>query len=194
MTFTALSVIQPWPWAILRPDVTDPAARTALQASRLIKDCENREWETPVRGWVLLHASSTRPAKWDYKAAQLFAAKRGVELPPLYMRESLPYGAVVGAVRVDDCRWGYRSPWYTGPRAFVFGVTVPFAVPVPCAGAPRFFQLPQDAGASVGGAELALQLAAAVAAAGLARAFRLPADEGERPAAQRVDREDLRLQ
>ncbi len=137
--------------------------------------------------------SSTRPAKWDYSAAQLFAGKRGVELPPLCMRGALPYGAVVGAVRVDDCRWGYRSPWYVGPRAFVFGAATPFLQPVPCAGAPRFFQLPQDGGASVGGAELAQQLAAAISAAGLARAFKLEAAALPAAPALMVDREDFHL-
>jgi len=169
MTFTALSVIQPWPYLILRPDVVDAAARAALASSRRIKDCENRDWETPVRGWVLLHASSTRLAKWDYQAAALFAMKRGVEIPALAMRESLPYGAIIGAVRVDECTHFFRSPWFVGPRAFVFGAAVPFGEPVTCGGAPRFFQLPLEGG----GAELAARLAAAVRAAGLAAAFKL---------------------
>lgn len=168
-TFTALSVINPWPWLILRPDVADPAARAQLRAQRLMKDCENRDWETPVRGWVLLHASKTRLAKWDFQAAKLFAAKRGIDIP----LGDLPYGAIVGAVRVDDCRWGYPSPWYVGERAFVFGDAVPFAQPVTCDGAPRFFQLP-PAGGGVGGAELWEQLAGAVRAAGLATEFKLP--------------------
>ena len=77
MPFPALSVIQPWPWLILRPDVREPAARAELRAAGLMKDVENRDWPTHVRGWVLLHASATRLAKWDYAAAAVFAAKRG---------------------------------------------------------------------------------------------------------------------
>jgi len=169
MTFTCLSVIQPYPWLILRPDVTEKEARAALREKRLMKDCENRDWETPVRGWVLLHASGTRYAKWDYQAAALFAAKRGVDVP---MRENLPYGAIVGAVHVTECTWTYRSPWFVGLRAFVFSAAVPFAVPVSCGGAPRFFQLP-GVGAGVGGAELMQELTAAVRAAGLTAAFKL---------------------
>jgi hypothetical protein len=171
VSFTALSVIQPGPFLILRPDVVAPAAREDLRARRLMKDCENRGWETPTRGWVLLHASSTKSAKWDYAEEALFAAKRGVEVP---MRECQPYGAIVGAVHVEDCTWSYRSPWFTGPRAFVFDLAVPFAEPVPCDGKPRFFQLPPD-GAGPGGAELLQTLTAAVRTAGLAQAFRLSA-------------------
>lgn len=181
MTFTALSIIQPWPWLILRPDVVGAADRAALRAAGQIKDCENREWETPFRGWALLQASAQRLAKWDYQAAALFAAKRGVaELP---LRGNLPYGAVVGAIRIDDCVWTLRSRWFTGPRAFVIGAAVPFAAPVACGGALRFFQLPPDGG-GVGGQELAHALAAAVGAAGLARAFGIEAPAGGAAAAK----------
>lgn len=169
MTFTALSIIQPWPWVILRPDIVEPGARAALRAGRWIKDCENRDWETPVRGWVLIHASSRRYAQWDYTAAALFAAKRGVDVP---LRDNLPYGAVVGAARVDECTWTYRSPWFRGPRAFILGASMPFAEPVVCAGFPRFFDLPER-GSEAAGVALWHRLAAAVRAAGLAQAFKL---------------------
>lgn len=169
MTFTALSIINPWPWLILRPDVTDAAARAELAARRLLKDCENREWETPVRGWVLVHASKTRLAKWDYQAAVMFAAKRGVDVPLVAM----PYGAIVGAMRIDACEWGYRSPWAVGPRMFVIGAAVPFAAPVVCDGKPRFFQLPDANAEPEAARHLQGKLAAAVRAAGLAKHFKL---------------------
>lgn len=169
MTFTALSVIQPWPWLILRPDLLEPNGRAAARAAGLVKDVENREWETPVRQWVLLHASKRRLAQWDYQGAAMFAAKRGVDVP---LRDNLPYGAVVGAVRIDDCVSRSSSRWFTGPHAFLMGDSVPFAAPVECNGALRFFPLP-PAGGGVGGDELWHELAAAVRAAGLAARFRL---------------------
>lgn len=169
MTFTALSVIQPWPWLILRPDLIAPDGRAAARAAGLVKDVENRDWETPVRGWVLLHASKTRLAKWDYQAAALFAAKRGVDVP---LQGNVPYGAIVGAVRVDDCVKRSSSRWFTGPHAFALGASVAFAAPVECNGSLKFFPLP-PAGAGLGGAELAAALARAIRAAGLGDFFRL---------------------
>jgi hypothetical protein len=176
MSFTALSIIQPWPWLILRPDVADAAARAELRRARLLKDCENREWETPFRGWCLMHASSTRLAKWDYQAAVLFAAKRGVEIPLV----DLPYGAVVGAMRIDACTWSHRSPWAVGPRMFVIGEAVPFAAAVPCKGAPRFFQVGADLDPEFA-RHLQTKLTAAIRAAGLAAAFKLEAVPGVLP-------------
>ena len=171
MTFTALSVINPWPWLILRPDVLHPDERAALRESPArLKDVENRvDWETPFRGWALLHASKTRLAKWDWRAAILFAAKRGVDVPLVAM----PYGAIVGAMRVDDCRRGYASPWAVpGANQFVIGAAVPFAEPVVCDGKPRFFRV--DEGLKPEPAlRLRAQLAAAVRAAGLAKCFNL---------------------
>lgn len=194
MTFTALSIIQPWPYMILRPDVTDPAVRADLLETGRIKDCENRDWETPVRGWVLIHSSSSRLAQWKYTAAELFGAKLGVEVP---LRDNLVYGAVIGAARVDECRWGYRSKWYTGPRAIVFGASVPFASPVFCEGRPRFFQLPLDERSAANGkkwtneqcaayadraASKRRDLVHAIASAGLAKAFGIAAEQISTPA------------
>jgi hypothetical protein len=170
MTFTAISVIQPWPWLILRPDVVDQAARAELRRLQLIKDCENRDWETPVRGWVLLHASSRRLARWDYQTAEMFAAKRGVRAVPL--RDNLPYGAIVGAIRIDDCQPRVKSPWFVGPTGIIIGESVPFTRPIDCPGALRFFRVPPD-GAGIGGYELAQRISAAVSAARLANAFGL---------------------
>lgn len=58
--FTCISVIQPWPWLLLRPDIVGAEARAQARALGLIKDVENRGWETGQRGWVLVHASATR--------------------------------------------------------------------------------------------------------------------------------------
>src|SRR5262249_3539644 len=47
--FPCLSIRQPWVWIITHPEV--------LQACNVpIKDIENRDWNTAVRGLLLLHA------------------------------------------------------------------------------------------------------------------------------------------
>lgn len=169
---TAISLIQPWAWLMLRPDITDPAQREAARAAGRIKDMENREWMTDRRGWVLLHASSTKYSRWDWAAHALFAAKRGVEIP-LQGSDSMPMGAYVGAVRIDDCRtYAGASRWFTGPCGLAIGAAVPFAKPVPGIGSLKFYQVPPP-GAGVGGAEMLADIVREIRAAGLAEAFRI---------------------
>lgn len=168
MTWRALSVIQPWAWLLLRPDLVGADVRAAARARGLIKDVENRGWSTDVRGWVLVHASATKLAKWDWASAALFAAKRGVDLP---LQGELPRGAYVGAMRIDGCEPHLRSRWFTGDGwGFVVGDARAFAEPIYAAGTLGFF----DPLARMD-PEVALhrrgQLARALTAAGLAPEF-----------------------
>jgi hypothetical protein len=178
MPFPAISIIQPMPWLIVRPDLVGAEARAAARERGEFADVENRAWEHPQRGWVLVHASKHRLAGWDYRARALFAAKRGVEVP---LRDNLPYGAVVGAMRIESC--GRRSPsrWFVGPVGYGLTAAVAFAEPVACDGAPQFFHLPPT-GAGPGGIELHQALAAQLRAAGVARFFGLEDDKKILPA------------
>jgi hypothetical protein len=132
----AISVIQPWAWLLVRPDVTDPAGRMELRARGWIKDVENRDWYSNTRGWVLLHASATKLARWDWQAAAMFALARGVDVPA---REAVDRGAFVGAIRIDGCEGHVRSRWFTGKHGFLIGDAVPFRQPVPAKGELKFF-------------------------------------------------------
>lgn len=179
MQFPTLSVIQPWAWLLLRPDIVGAEARDEAWRLRLIKDVENRGWETSQRGWVLLHASATRlplvarpkegEARVDWQSAAMFAGKRGVEVP---LQVSLPHGAVVGAMRIDGCDRFIRSPWFMGPVGLVIGAAVPFAKPIPAKGALKFFPLP-PVGGGLGGLQLECEICAEICAAGLAKEFKL---------------------
>lgn len=81
----ALSIRQPWAWAILHGG----------------KDVENRSWRTQHRGSLLIHAG----AREDPDArGQLLAI--GLEVP-----DTLPLGGIVGVVDVVDCVRGHESPW-----------------------------------------------------------------------------------
>ena len=73
----ALSLKQPWAWAIFHG-----------------KDVENRTWSTPYSGKLLIHASKTVD-----EAGYLFLASRGIVPPP-----NLPRGQFVGEVNMVDCR------------------------------------------------------------------------------------------
>ena len=56
----AISILQPWAWLIVRPDLTDAVARAQAFAADQVKIVENRDWRTPYRGQILIHAGK----KW----------------------------------------------------------------------------------------------------------------------------------
>lgn len=106
----ALSVRQPWAWAILHAG----------------KRHENRSWKTNYRGPLLIHAS----LKADDEAAWSFVEDRCEALRPnsifILPRKSVDYGGIVGVVDVIDCVSESNSPWFFGPHALVL------ANPRPC--------------------------------------------------------------
>lgn len=121
----ALSVRQPWAWAIIHAG----------------KDCENRSWKRSspgigFRGRVAIHASTTL-TRIDYEAARAAMARIGVECPDA---ASLGRGGIVGSVEVVDVvRRGalgaFSSPWFLGPVGLVL------REPRPCAFVPAAGQL-----------------------------------------------------
>lgn len=138
----AISVHQPWSWAILHGG----------------KPVENRSWRTHHRGPLLIHASRS---KASYAAVRGIDWREvfGVELPPW---DELPTGAVVGVVDLVDCvqlaDWKVarakgcilaailepvlRTPWTEGPWCWVLENPRPFAKPVPWSGSQGFFEVP----------------------------------------------------
>ncbi|HEY9081324.1 hypothetical protein [Magnetovibrio sp.] len=108
----ALSIRQPWPWAILN----------------LGKDIENRSQNFKRRGPILIHASLTidEQAVIDLRA-------QGYELPTTFKT-----GGIVGKATITDCVSEHSSEWFTGPYGLVLtdAKTLPFR---PCKGAQSFF-------------------------------------------------------
>ena len=124
----ALSIHQPWAWAI-------------LQAGKTV---ENRTWSTKYRGPILVHASKSR-VSYDREKTLDWKALFGVDLPPW---EELVTGAVVGVVDVVDCvsptssRAIRLNPWTEGPVCWVLANPRPLAQPVPFRGAQLLFEVP----------------------------------------------------
>lgn len=119
----ALSVRQPWAWAIMFAG----------------KDIENRSWQAinhglNVRGDIVIHASSGM-TKREYEGASDFMASIGVECPPAM---DLWRGAVIGVVEVVDVVRDSPSPWFFGPRGLVLRSPRPFA-PAPVRGCLGYF-------------------------------------------------------
>lgn len=93
----ALSIRQPWAWLILNAG----------------KDIENRNWQTKLRGRVLIHASKGM-TRAEYENAECVA--NSVLIPPF---EILERGGIVGSVEIVDCVTDSESPWFFGPYGFV---------------------------------------------------------------------------
>lgn len=125
----ALSIRQPWAWLIVHGH----------------KDIENRDWSTPFRGQLLVHAglSMTR-AYYDQIAEELGNAGM---LPagglPSY--EELPRGGLVGWTRIVDCVEHSASKWkQEGSFGFVLRDSRPMPF-VTWKGRLQFFNVPKRA-------------------------------------------------
>lgn len=121
----ALSIRQPWAWLILNAG----------------KDIENRDWHTPVRGRVLVHAGKgmTRD-EYEGAADTLAVIRPELELPPL---EALERGGIVGEVEIIDCVHHSNSPWFFGNYGFVLRNAKPITFR-PFRGMLGFFEVPAE--------------------------------------------------
>lgn len=119
----ALSVRQPWAWAIMHGG----------------KDIENRSWQAvnhglTVRGEIAIHASAGM-TKQEYDDAAAFMSSIGVICPPAI---DLCRGALIGAVDVVDVVRSSQSPWFFGPRGLVLRNAKP-CDPIPVKGCLGYF-------------------------------------------------------
>lgn len=100
----ALSVRQPWAWAIIHGG----------------KDIENRSWQAvnhglSVRGRIVVHAAAGMTRK-EYVNAAAFMEEIGVRCPPAI---GLQRGGIIGTVEIVDVVRDSASPWFFGPRGLV---------------------------------------------------------------------------
>jgi hypothetical protein len=85
VTARALSIRQPWAWAIVEG----------------LKSVENRTWPTAYRGLLLIHAG-LREDPLGWRALD----RMGIKFP-----DEVETGGIIGAVDLTDCVQGYSSPW-----------------------------------------------------------------------------------
>lgn len=103
----AISIRQPWVWAILFAG----------------KDIENRDWPTRYRGPILIHASKGM-TRYEYEAC-LATCHRISETHPFPPGLAMPgfdelqRGGIVGQVEIVDCVSESPSPWFFGRYGFV---------------------------------------------------------------------------
>lgn len=122
----ALSVRQPWAWAIIFGG----------------KDIENRSWQAVnhglrQRGRIAIHASKGMTRE-EYEDARDFMAGLGPHscIPPL--PAALDRGCIIGSVEVVDVVTEHNSPWFMGERGLVLKDPRP-CTPIPVAGALGYF-------------------------------------------------------
>lgn len=102
----AISIKQPWAWAILHAG----------------KDVENRSWSTPFRGEIVIHATQM---ELDVKFPV------GVSPPS---KSDMILGAAVGVAEIVDAVQRSSSKWFTGPYGFVLRNPRALPHPVSCKG------------------------------------------------------------
>jgi hypothetical protein len=118
----ALSVAQPWAHCMFNHK----------------KNVENRNWSTRHRGFVAIHASTSKQfQQFDY-----CDLKYGVRVDP----EVIPYGAVVGFARlVDVIKEGEvatkTAKWFFGPYGFVLEDFIALKRPVEAKGQMKLWSL-----------------------------------------------------
>ena len=127
----ALSVRQPWAWAIIHGG----------------KDIENRSWRTGspdlnMRGRIAIHASRgiTQDEYWE---ARSFMTGLGVKCPEPH---GLLRGGIIGTVDIADIVSVSKSRWFFGPKGLVLRDPKPCEF-IPARGQLGFFR-PERADAS----------------------------------------------
>ena len=118
----ALSIRQPWAWAILHG-----------------KDIENRTWPTHFVGHFLIHAGK----KFDHDGYIWLLEHRKLlngEIPP---KDSMQRGGFVGKSEVIRCVNDHPSPFFFGPWGFVLSGSMPTLF-VPYRGQLGFFDVPDE--------------------------------------------------
>lgn len=113
----AITVRQPWAWAIVSG----------------LKIVENRTWRTPHRGPLLIHAGKSEV---DVGHAAV------PEAPKL-----LTFGAIIGTAMLVDCvpvADAPRTRFAEGPYCWLLEDVEQFRVPIPYAGKPGLFDVPDS--------------------------------------------------
>jgi hypothetical protein len=125
----ALSVRQPWAWAIIHAG----------------KDIENRSWQATnhglrQRGRVCIHAAKGM-TRAEYESSSDFMRVIGVICPPA---AELKRGGIIGSVEVVDVVSDSTSNWFFGPRGLALRGPTPCTF-IPAVGALGYFRwLPAD--------------------------------------------------
>lgn len=139
----AISIRHPW------------ASWVALGA----KDVENRTWEVSYRGPLLIHAGKDQSMSAAITYNSLSAEERRLVdearalVPAEEQDVGWEYGALIGRVDlVGICTAGEKgstSPWFEGPRGWIFANARALKRAIPYRGQLGLFDVPDDLVAEV---------------------------------------------
>ncbi len=130
----AISIRQPWAWAIIRG-----------------KPVENRTYPRHYRGPLLIHASKTfdhEGYRWLLLNYARITGRLNREIPKISRAKqwgpidlsAYRVGGIIGKVNMIDCVQSYESPWFFGPYGFVFKNPEPLPF-YPCRGRLGLFEV-----------------------------------------------------
>ena len=121
----ALTVRQPWAWAIIYAQ----------------KDIENRGWPIYYRGDILIHAAKGC-TKREYHSAHEFCQSIGVSLPELKM---LRRGQIIGVVTVVGCLFSKTASGWGMAEQYHWQLANPRPItPIPYIGQLGLFDVPDE--------------------------------------------------
>lgn len=122
----ALSLRQPWAWAVLHAG----------------KSVENRMWATKYRGRIRIHAAR----RWDPHGEEWIAQHLGRIVPnPVICRDKGWLGAYLGEVTVTNCVAydaafrAVENPWAFGPICWILTDARAYPEPIPGRGYPGLY-------------------------------------------------------
>lgn len=113
----AISIQQPWAWAILHAG----------------KDVENRTWNTHYRGPLAIHAPAKRQRDHWWP--------RGVIRPE---EDELHLSAIIGIVDLVDVVERKRSKWFGGPFGLILENPLILTRPISCKGGLGLWNVPSN--------------------------------------------------
>lgn len=126
-----LSIRQPYAHWLTHPELF-------VQTGVPPKTIENREWSTPYRGKLLIHASRTFETDaidyWSWQFGKLIQAVPVEE-------KAYPIGAIVGIADLVDVVTKSNDPWFCGTYGFVLA-NARAIEPIPYPGQLKLFPVP----------------------------------------------------
>jgi hypothetical protein len=106
----AISLWQPWPWLIFRPDIQGD--RRFVLNPRTAKDVENRPVHFKFTGDLCICSTQKLDPQIETIRKRVYD-ENGITLP-----DTFDCGGIVGVVVVGPMVNAHKSPWFTGPWAW----------------------------------------------------------------------------
>jgi len=137
----ALSILQPWAWCIIRPDLLTAEDRESARVLEYIKDIENRTWRSSITGPVLIHTGRGFDDRgYEWLLDLTISVPVALQIPA---KDEFQRGGIIGYATISPSVKRSDSPWFTGPFGFPLSNQTPIPF-IPCPGQLGFFKHGQE--------------------------------------------------